>query len=55
MKISQEVRDYAYNLEKNGGELAIKLLEDPLEGMKQKADEFRARGSELYHPVQEDS
>jgi len=54
MKISQEVRDYASNLEKNG-DLAIKLLEDPLEGMQQKADEFRARGSELYHPVQEDS
>ena len=54
MKISQEVRDYASDLEKNE-ELAIKLLEDPLEGMQQKADEFRARGSELYHPVQEDS
>ncbi|MGR5149083.1 phosphomethylpyrimidine synthase ThiC [Photobacterium alginatilyticum] len=54
MKISQEVRDYASDLEKNE-ELAIKLLEDPLEGMQQKADEFRARGSELYHPVQEES
>ncbi|GAB3532075.1 phosphomethylpyrimidine synthase ThiC [Photobacterium alginatilyticum] len=54
MKISQEVRDYASDLEKNE-EQAIKLLDDPLEGMQQKADEFRARGSELYHPVQEDS
>lgn len=54
MKISQEVRDYANRLEQNG-ELAIKLLDNPLEGMQQKADEFRSRGSELYHPAQEDS
>ncbi|MGF1758984.1 phosphomethylpyrimidine synthase ThiC [Photobacterium sagamiensis] len=54
MKISQEVRDYANKLEQSG-ELAIKLLDDPLEGMQQKADEFRSRGSELYHPAQEDS
>ncbi|MGF1785459.1 phosphomethylpyrimidine synthase ThiC [Photobacterium swingsii] len=53
MKISQEVRDYASNLEKNG-DLAIKLLDDPLEGMRQKADEFRSTGSELYHPVKEE-
>ncbi|MDO6545278.1 phosphomethylpyrimidine synthase ThiC [Photobacterium sanguinicancri] len=54
MKISQEVRDYANNLEKNG-DLAIKMLEDPLEGMRQKADEFRSTGSELYHPVKEEN
>ena len=54
MKISQEVREYASGLEKNG-ELAVRMLEDPLEGMQQKADEFRARGSELYHPIKEES
>ncbi|MCW8331140.1 phosphomethylpyrimidine synthase ThiC [Photobacterium sp. SDRW27] len=54
MKISQEVRDYASNLEQDS-ELAIKVLDEPLAGMQQKADEFRSRGSELYHPIQEDS
>ncbi|MCQ1060680.1 phosphomethylpyrimidine synthase ThiC [Photobacterium sp. ZSDE20] len=54
MKISQEVRDYAKRLEKEG-DLAVKVLDDPLEGMQQKADEFRARGSELYHPIKEES
>ena len=54
MKISQEVRDYAGDLEQ-GSELAVKMLDEPLQGMQQKADEFRSRGSELYHPVQEDS
>ncbi|MGR5140604.1 phosphomethylpyrimidine synthase ThiC [Photobacterium sp. DNB23_23_1] len=54
MKISQEVRDYAKGLEKEG-DLAVKVLDDPLEGMQQKADEFRARGSELYHPIKEES
>ncbi len=53
MKISQEVRDYAKGLEENG-DIAIKLLDNPLEGMQQKSDEFRSRGSELYHPVQEE-
>ncbi|WP_064601522.1 phosphomethylpyrimidine synthase ThiC [Photobacterium sp. J15] len=53
MKISQEVRDYASNLEHNN-ELEIKVLDEPLQGMQQKASEFRARGSELYHPIQED-
>ncbi|WP_318504576.1 phosphomethylpyrimidine synthase ThiC [Photobacterium leiognathi] len=53
MKISQEVRDYAKDLERSD-ELAIKLLEDPLEGMQQKAQEFRAKGSELYHPAKEE-
>ncbi|OAN19142.1 phosphomethylpyrimidine synthase ThiC [Photobacterium jeanii] len=54
MKISQEVRDYASDLEQSG-DFAIKMLDDPLEGMRQKADEFRATGSELYHPVKEDN
>jgi phosphomethylpyrimidine synthase len=54
MKISQEVRDYAKNLDLNS-DLAIKLLDEPLDGLKQKADEFRARGSELYHPIQEEN
>ena len=54
MKISQEVREYASGLEKDG-ELAVQMLDDPLEGMQQKADEFRAKGSELYHPIKEES
>ncbi|GAA03077.1 phosphomethylpyrimidine synthase ThiC [Photobacterium leiognathi] len=53
MKISQEVRDYAKDLERSD-ELAIKLLDDPLEGMQQKAQEFREKGSELYHPAKEE-
>ncbi|SMY17908.1 phosphomethylpyrimidine synthase ThiC [Photobacterium aquimaris] len=53
MKISQEVRDYAKGLEDS--EIAIKLLDDPLEGMQQKAQEFRAKGSELYHLAKEES
>ena len=54
MKISQEVREYASGLEQDG-ELAVQMLDDPLEGMQQKADEFRAKGSELYHPIKEES
>ncbi|WP_305460093.1 phosphomethylpyrimidine synthase ThiC [Photobacterium leiognathi] len=53
MKISQEVRDYAKDLERSD-ELAIKLLDDPLEGMQQKAQEFREKSSELYHPAKEE-
>ncbi|WP_305815924.1 phosphomethylpyrimidine synthase ThiC [Photobacterium leiognathi] len=53
MKISQEVRDYAKDLERSD-ELAIKLLDDSLEGMQQKAQEFREKGSELYHPAKEE-
>ncbi|OOE80329.1 phosphomethylpyrimidine synthase ThiC [Salinivibrio siamensis] len=50
MKISQEVRDYA---KENGyaaaGEaIDVTMLEDPLAGMQQKSQEFRAKGSELY-------
>lgn len=52
MKISQEVRDYAADLE-------IKLLDEPLadlqpqqaiqQGMAEKSQEFLASGSEIYH------
>ncbi|EJN6959667.1 phosphomethylpyrimidine synthase ThiC [Photobacterium damselae] len=54
MKISQEVRDYASNLTQDQ-EITVAVLDDPLEGMQQKADEFRARGSELYHPVKKEN
>ncbi|MGF1727470.1 phosphomethylpyrimidine synthase ThiC [Photobacterium nomapromontoriensis] len=53
MKISQEVREYAKGLDEPEA-VAIRMLEDPLDGMQQKADEFRSRGSELYHPVKEE-
>ncbi|QUJ67446.1 phosphomethylpyrimidine synthase ThiC [Photobacterium sp. GJ3] len=46
MKISQEVREYA---KANEEAQVIQMLEDPLEGMRQKAEEFREKGSELYH------
>ncbi|GAB6263499.1 phosphomethylpyrimidine synthase ThiC [Photobacterium sp. CCB-ST2H9] len=46
MKISQEVRDYA---KAQNEAQVIQLLEDPLEGMRQKSAEFREKGSELYH------
>lgn len=46
MKISQEVRDYAKAQE---DAQVIQMLDDPLEGMRQKAEEFRDKGSELYH------
>ncbi|MDO6686617.1 MULTISPECIES: phosphomethylpyrimidine synthase ThiC [unclassified Agarivorans] len=49
MKISQEVRDYA-------NELEVKLLDEPLadlgfvaEGMAEKSAEFRDKGAEIYH------
>ncbi|MFL7010136.1 phosphomethylpyrimidine synthase ThiC [Enterovibrio norvegicus] len=48
MKISQEVREYAKNQEL-GEAIKVKMLDDPLEGMKQKSAEFLAKGSELYH------
>ncbi|WP_281545958.1 phosphomethylpyrimidine synthase ThiC [Grimontia sp. SpTr1] len=48
MKISHEVRDYAKGLDLGEG-IEVKMLEDPLEGMKQKSAEFLAKGSELYH------
>lgn len=52
MKISQEVRDYAKEnpaLQTLGEGIEVKMLADPLEGMKQKSEEFLAKGSELYH------
>lgn len=53
MKISQEVREYAKDTSQVAADQAIevKMLHDPLEGMKQKSAEFRATGSELYHPA----
>ena len=58
MKISQEVRDYAADLE-NGNKIEIKLLDETLvldiaeaekaEGMAAKSAEFKATGSEIYH------
>ncbi|KJY67032.1 thiamine biosynthesis protein ThiC [Vibrio coralliilyticus] len=53
MKISQEVREYAKDTEQVAADQAIsvKMLDDPLEGMRQKSKEFRDTGSELYHPA----
>ncbi|AIU68275.1 phosphomethylpyrimidine synthase ThiC [Vibrio coralliilyticus] len=53
MKISQEVREYAKDTEQVATDQAIsvKMLDDPLEGMRQKSKEFRDTGSELYHPA----
>ncbi|EKO3387546.1 phosphomethylpyrimidine synthase ThiC [Vibrio fluvialis] len=53
MKISQEVRRTYDNTDMATGEQAIqvKMLDDPLEGMRQKSQEFLASGSELYHPA----
>ncbi len=50
MKISQEVREYAKDIQQ-GDSIAITMLDDPLEGMRQKSEEFRATGAELYHPA----
>ncbi|EKO3383047.1 phosphomethylpyrimidine synthase ThiC [Vibrio fluvialis] len=53
MKISQEVRRTYANTDMATREQAIqvKMLDDPLEGMRQKSQEFLASGSELYHPA----
>ncbi|WP_428773952.1 phosphomethylpyrimidine synthase ThiC [Vibrio sp.] len=53
MKISQEVRRTYANSGMAAEEQAIqvKMLDDPLEGMRQKSQEFLDSGSELYHPV----
>ncbi|CAH7250500.1 phosphomethylpyrimidine synthase [Vibrio chagasii] len=53
MKISQEVREYAKDTEQVAADQAIeiKMLDNPLEGMRQKSQEFRDTGSELYHPA----
>jgi phosphomethylpyrimidine synthase len=66
MKISQEVRDYAEQLENNDSSIAINLLNETVmtdmsqfnnasKGMAEKSQEFRANGSEIYqsqsHPI----
>ncbi|MBL4831375.1 MAG: phosphomethylpyrimidine synthase ThiC [Aliivibrio sp.] len=50
MKISQEVREYAKDTEQVAADslIEVRLLDDPLEGMRQKSEEFKAKGSELY-------
>ncbi|MGR6832742.1 phosphomethylpyrimidine synthase ThiC [Aliivibrio wodanis] len=55
MKISQEVREYAKDIDQVALDQAIeiKMIDDPLEGMRQKSEEFKASGSELYHPAVE--
>ncbi|MPW37227.1 phosphomethylpyrimidine synthase ThiC [Vibrio sp. B1Z05] len=52
MKISQEVREYAKDSKQVAldSALEIKMLDNPLEGMRQKSQEFLDSGSELYHP-----
>ena len=63
MKITQEVRDYAANLEKNGIEIKMVDMDgkqqvtktlDPTkelmeQGMAEMSEEFKQKGSELYH------
>ena len=44
MKISQEVRDYASDLESQDDLLTIKMV-----GMDEMSETFKAKGSELYH------
>ncbi len=53
MKISQEVREYARDTQQVAVDQAIDvtMLQDPMEGMKQKSQQFLASGAELYHPV----
>ncbi|MGV3003416.1 phosphomethylpyrimidine synthase ThiC [Vibrio sp.] len=53
MKISQEVREYVKDSEQVSADQAIevKMIGDPLEGMKDKSREFLETGSELYHPA----
>ena len=55
MKISQEVREYAANLDKNA--IKIQLLDETItitsdeaiaKAMQEKSDEFKAMGSEIY-------
>lgn len=50
MKISQEVREYAKDYQSSEN-IEVRLIDDPLEGMRQKSQEFRATGAELYHPA----
>ncbi|WP_426369431.1 phosphomethylpyrimidine synthase ThiC [Pseudocolwellia sp. HL-MZ7] len=58
MKISQEVRDYAADLDKNS--IKIQLLDETItltsddaieKAMQEKSAEFKATGSEIYHPA----
>lgn len=52
MKISQEVRrTYANYTASDEDAISVKLLDDPLEGMRQKSQEFLNSGSQLYHPA----
>ncbi|GAA0302608.1 phosphomethylpyrimidine synthase ThiC [Psychrosphaera haliotis] len=62
MKISQEVRDYAAEMETRGESISIKLVDETLvanqselsevvKGMAEKSAEFKASGSEIYHPA----
>ncbi|GHA43119.1 phosphomethylpyrimidine synthase ThiC [Photobacterium aphoticum] len=61
MKISQEVREYAKDLDQQAAQaVAIEVMDDSAvaiqqAGMQQMSAEFKARGSELYHPAKEDS
>jgi phosphomethylpyrimidine synthase len=54
MKITQEVRDYAKDLEAQGVDISdnnaikIKMIDVEAE-MKAKSEEFKQTGSELYH------
>jgi len=49
MKISQDVRDYAAEQERNqGSEEQTVIFKDAAEGMQQKSKEFRQQGSEIY-------
>ena len=44
MKITQDVRDYA-------AKKGLQTEQAITEGMAEKADEFRAKGSEIYQPA----
>lgn len=48
MKITQEVREYAAKLE-SGEQIEVKLVDDVASGMAQKSEEFKKKGSEIYH------
>jgi len=60
MKISQEVRDYAADLDSNQ-KIEIQLVDETIvldasaseveKGMAEKSAEFKAKGSEIYHPA----
>jgi phosphomethylpyrimidine synthase len=58
MKITQEVRDYAADLEKNGIEIKMVDMDGKLDtvtakkGMEEMSEKFKQEGSELYHTAQ---